>query len=105
MLRTLGGYVLALTALVACPCHLPFTLPLLLALVGGTSLGAFLREQTGLVFLGALGYFLFGLAAAFWLLGRRAAGGGEAGASSACCPPASPAGAGRARQSSEVDRG
>ncbi len=34
------GYALAVTALVACPCHLAPTLPLALTFLGGTALGA-----------------------------------------------------------------
>jgi mercuric ion transport protein len=37
----LKGYVLLAVALVACPCHLP----LLLALLGGTALGALLAAH------------------------------------------------------------
>jgi cation transport ATPase len=44
------GYVAAAIALVACPCHLVVTLPLLIALAAGTALGAFLRQNSALVF-------------------------------------------------------
>ena len=37
MLRTLGGYALGASAFVACPCHLPQTLPLVPAVLTGTS--------------------------------------------------------------------
>ncbi len=95
MPRTLAGYALGATALVACPCHLPLTLPLLLAVLSGTALGPFLADNPGLVFLGAGVYFLLALAGAFWFLSRRsdadtAAGGEEVSARDACCPPASP---------------
>lgn len=77
MLRKLGGYVLGATALVACPCHLPLTLPLLMIVLGGTSLGALLTENPPLVFLAAGGYFVAALAGAFLLLGRRASVGAK----------------------------
>ncbi|HZQ98762.1 MAG TPA: hypothetical protein VFC93_08095 [Chloroflexota bacterium] len=95
MLRTLGGYVLGATALVACPCHLIFTGPLLLGLVGGTSLGAFLADSPGLMLAAGTGYFVLAILGAVWLLGRRStaeasaaeAGTGRASAGNACCPP------------------
>ena len=95
MLRTLGGYVLGATALVACPCHLVVTGPLLLGLVGGTSLGAFLTNSPGLMLAAGTGYFVVALVGAVWLLGRQPradAPAAEPGAShpaagDACCPP------------------
>ena len=95
MLRTLGGYVLGATALVACPCHLIVTGPLLLGLVGGTSLGALLAGNPGLMLVAGTGYFVLALLGAIWLLGRQSGsdaltaetGTGRASGGNACCPP------------------
>ncbi len=92
MLRTLGGYALGATALIACPCHLPLTLPLLLAVLGGTSLGALLAANSGVVFLAVTVYFVTGLAAAWWLLARGSGASAmtsreDGAAGMACCVP------------------
>jgi mercuric ion transport protein len=57
-MRSLTGLLLTVTGFLACPCHLLLTLPLLLTLLGRTSLGLFLQQNTGLVFVGASIYFL-----------------------------------------------
>lgn len=44
------GFVAAGVALVACPCHLVVTLPLLLSLTAGTVVGTFLRQNTWLAY-------------------------------------------------------
>ncbi|QPC83039.1 hypothetical protein G4Y79_01295 [Phototrophicus methaneseepsis] len=36
-------------ALVSCPCHLPATLPIILTLTAGTSLGLWIANNTGVV--------------------------------------------------------
>jgi len=64
------GYVLAATALVACPCHLALTLPLALTVLGGTALGAALTAHTGLLVAAATAYFVGALVAAIYLLNR-----------------------------------
>ncbi|MCL6649866.1 MAG: hypothetical protein K6U89_16220 [Chloroflexi bacterium] len=72
-MRTLAGWIVAATALLACPCHLPFTLPLLLALVGGTAVGSVILTNPDLVIVLATAYFFLGGVLALWLLsGRRA---------------------------------
>ena len=70
-MRSRSGLILTVTGFLACPCHLPLTLPLLLALLGGTSLGLFLRANTGLVFAAAGAYFLVAIAAGLFLLTDR----------------------------------
>lgn len=65
------GYVLTATALLACPCHLPFTLPLALGLLGGTAFGAALGTNTWLVVAGATIYFVAALGAGLYLLNRH----------------------------------
>ncbi len=58
---------LLLTAFLTCPCHLPFLLPALAALLAGTVVGAFIAENIGwlialatLYFVGVVTYFLRG---------------------------------------------
>ncbi len=36
-------------ALVSCPCHLPVTLPIILTITAGTSLGVWIGNNTGMV--------------------------------------------------------
>ncbi len=73
MSRIWGG-VLALTGFIACPCHLPLTLPLILGVLGGTAIGAFLSENQGLVYGVATGYFIVGIGVGVLLLQRRRTG-------------------------------
>jgi hypothetical protein len=54
--RRAGGYFLLLTGFLACPCHLP----ILAAVLGGTTfLGILLRDHVGFVLL-ASGLYFFG---------------------------------------------
>ena len=69
------GYVLTTTALIACPCHLVFLLPLVLGLVGGTALGAALTVNTGLIIAGATVYFVGALSTGLSLLNQQAGKG------------------------------
>jgi len=67
-MNSIRGYLAAGIALIACPCHLIITLPLLLALTGGSAVGLWLAQNQGLVWLAATGLFVGGLALAFvWL--------------------------------------
>ena len=62
------GIFAAAVALVACPCHLPITLPLLLVLTSGSAVGLWLAQNQWLVWLAATGLFVGGLALSFvWL--------------------------------------
>ncbi len=70
MRRTLTATVLLITGFIACPCHLPFTLPLLLVVFGGTTVGAFLATHTGWIAALSTGYFLMAIALGFWWLSR-----------------------------------
>lgn len=70
-MKTITGYLLTATALIACPCHLVFTLPLALGLLGGTAFGAALGANTWLVVAGATVYFVVALGAGLYLLNRR----------------------------------
>ncbi|WP_029214634.1 hypothetical protein [Kallotenue papyrolyticum] len=63
------GVVLTITGLLACPCHLPLALPLL-AVIGGTALGAWLTAHSGwLIALSTL-YFIGALIVGLRLLTR-----------------------------------
>jgi len=65
------GYLAAGVALIACPCHLVLTLPLLLSLTAGTALGIFLEHNPWVVIAIATVLFLGGLVLAFrWLEDR-----------------------------------
>jgi mercuric ion transport protein len=65
-MRRMGGAVLAVTGVLACPCHLVVTLPLLAGLLAGTALGNFLTHNTSLVYTGASIYFIGALALGYW---------------------------------------
>ncbi len=65
------GGVLVVTGLVACPCHLVFTLPIILGLLAGTGVGAILGSNTGLVYGVAGAYFIIALASGWYVLNRK----------------------------------
>ena len=66
------GYIMGATAFIACPCHLPITLPLILALTGGTAVGGWLASNTTLIYAAATLYFAGGLLLAMkWLSTRQ----------------------------------
>lgn len=71
MLKTwhsLRGYLAGVTAFITCPCHLPLTLPLVFSLTAGTAFGAWLAQNTVLVWMISTIAFIGGLALAFkWL--------------------------------------
>jgi hypothetical protein len=46
------------TGFLACPCHLVITLPLAVALLGGTALGGWIATHQGAIALGATRYFV-----------------------------------------------
>lgn len=62
MLQTIKGAGAGLVALIACPCHLPLTLPLLLALTSGTAVGGWLTANQWLVWVASIVLFIGGLA-------------------------------------------
>jgi len=51
------GYISLAIAAVTCPCHVP----IFLAILGGTALGVFLRDNILLIILGLTAVFLFTL--------------------------------------------
>ncbi len=67
-MRRIGGVVLTVTGLLACPCHLIVTVPLLISLLAGTALGSFLSHHTGLAYTGAGIYFVVASAVGYWFL-------------------------------------
>lgn len=63
--HSIKGYLAGAIALIACPCHLPITFPILLSLTAGTALGSWLAGKLWLtigvstaIFLGGLGLML-----------------------------------------------
>lgn len=86
-MRRIGGVVLTVTGLLACPCHLIVTLPLLLSLLAGTALGSFLSRNTGLVYTGAGIYFVVALAMGAWFLFGPKRGKREMDAACPTCAP------------------
>ncbi len=77
IMNKVWGGVLVVTGFIACPCHLVLTLPLILGVLGGTGLGAFLSDNQGLVYGVATGYFIVGLAGGFYLWNRRISKSGQ----------------------------
>ncbi len=61
-MKTLKGYILLITGFLACPCHLPLTLPLLLAVTAGTAIGALLASNIWLIVAVSTIYFVSALA-------------------------------------------
>jgi mercuric ion transport protein len=66
---TLAGFV----ALIACPCHLPLTLPAILLLTSGTAAGLWLAANQWFVWLASLMLFVGGLGLAFLWINRDGA--------------------------------
>ena len=60
-MKKVGAYLLAGTAFITCPCHLVFSLPLVLGLLSGTALGATLAAHTGLIVAADIAYFFVAL--------------------------------------------
>lgn len=70
--QTIKGYAAGVIALIACPCHLPLTLPLLIALTARTALGSWLAGNYLTVFIISPVIFIGGLILSFRWLGREA---------------------------------
>lgn len=88
MRGSVGSYALLVTGFLACPCHLPLTLPLLIALFGGSALGGWLATHTGLIIGLSTGYFIAALVVGFWLLNNRSNRREVSPDGAACRPPA-----------------
>jgi len=90
--RTITGWCLTGTGFLVCPCHLVITLPLAVALLGGTALGGWIATHESAIALGATLYFVGALAlGATLLLARTTLPGTDknsiVAAASACRPP------------------
>jgi len=86
----LGGVVLTVTGILACPCHLIITLPLLAGLLAGTALGSFLAHNTGLVYSVASIYFVLALALGYWFLFGKSRPSGKREEACPTCVPLEP---------------
>jgi hypothetical protein len=60
MWRKIKVYVASVVAFIACPCHLPFTLPLLISLTAGTAFSVWLAAPRHLLLVGAISTVIFG---------------------------------------------
>jgi mercuric ion transport protein len=90
-MRRIGGVALTVTGFLACPCHLILTLPLLISGLSGTAMGSFLKQNTGLIYTGAVIYFVVALAVGVFLLfGRTGSGTQEKMTCSICIPVDAP---------------
>lgn len=55
------SYIATVFAVISCPCHLPLTLPILLALTAGTVLGRWLAGNIGVIIVISTAVFIGGL--------------------------------------------
>jgi hypothetical protein len=70
---TIRGFVAGAVALIACPCHLPLTLPILLVLTAGTAVGGWLANNSMLIYSISVVLFIGGLLlAGKWLVVDKA---------------------------------
>ena len=67
------GGILVVTGVIACPCHLPITLSLLVGVLGGTAIGSFVADNQGLIYGIATAYFVLALSVGLYLLNRKRA--------------------------------
>ena len=70
MSRVWGGF-LGVTGFLACPCHLPLTLPFVLSVLGGTGIGSYIGANQGLVYGIFTGYSVVGIGVGLYLLNRK----------------------------------
>jgi len=89
-MRRIGGVVLTVTGLLACPCHLIITLPLLISGLSGTAVGSFLSRNNGEVLTFAGLYFVVALALGYWFLFGPARGKREVDDACPTCVPVDP---------------
>ncbi len=86
-MRRIGGAVLAVTGVLACPCHLVVTLPLVIGLLAGTARASFLIQHTGLVYTGAGIYFVMALLLGYWFWFGSNLPKWDVGATCSTCEP------------------
>lgn len=77
-IRTLAARALLVTGFLACPCHLIVTVPLALASLSGSAVGAFLAQNEGLVFGVAFAYFLGAIGIGYFLMNFKSWAAAEA---------------------------
>lgn len=63
-----------IVSFLACPCHLPWTLAILGTVLGGTAIGAALREHTILAGVVIASVWALGTARGFWLVRKAEKG-------------------------------
>ena len=67
IMTKIWGGILAVTGFIACPCHLPLTVPLFLGVLGGTGVGSFVGTHAGLFYGLATGYLIAAVAVGIYL--------------------------------------
>ena len=77
-----------MSGIMACPCHLAMTLPLLAGLLAGTALGHSLTHNPGLVYTGATISFVGALALGYWFWFSPVCSARETNATCPHCEPA-----------------
>ena len=70
-MRKVWGGTLTVTGFIACPCHLPLTLPLVLGVLGATGVGSFIGANTDLIYGIFTGYFIAAIGVGLFLLNRK----------------------------------
>ncbi len=70
-MSNIWGGVLAVTGFIACPCHFPLTLPLLIGVLGGTGIGAGVAANVSLIYVVATGYFILAIGVGVYMLNRK----------------------------------
>jgi len=66
--RKIAGYLLATLGFLACPCHLLITLPMLVTLLSGTTLGILIGTNKFLTFIVFLILYVIGIVGGGYLL-------------------------------------
>ena len=67
--HSIRGFVVGIAAFLFCPCHLVFTIPLFLLLAGGTAVGAWVANNSTIIYAISTVLFVGGLLLAFrWLM-------------------------------------
>lgn len=70
--KSIRGFVAGTVAFLACPCHLPITLPIFLTLTAGTAVGGWFATNTPFIYTASAVLFAGGLfLAGKWLLAEK----------------------------------
>ena len=70
-MHNIWGGVLAVTGFIACPCHFPLTLPILIGVLGGTGIGAGIAANVSMIYVVATGYFILAIGVGVYMLNRK----------------------------------